>query len=224
MIQLSASSIKDFISCEMKYYYRINAPEQAAETVELVRGKLIHEILEKGWRDRNSANKIASGLRISNTNMDKIILWMDKFFENFRPLCKDTDNVEQFFKLPYEGIKIVGKIDRILDADVVIDWKSSASKPRNLENDIQFILYDWAYTRMFGKRPSVMFIGHLPTGSLIKYEENPIFRKLLFDEIIPTMIGKIQSKSYAHTGIFQWVKQCDRCVFQEYCYKELEGL
>lgn len=85
--------------------------------------------------------------------------------------------IETPFKLPLEGINIVGKIDKIERSDeglIVIDYKTGGKKPVDwmLRRNLQFSAYAWACNEMFGEFPVKVVWHHLRTGQLLESERD----------------------------------------------------
>lgn len=80
------------------------------------------------------------------------------------------------FKIPYEGIFIVGRIDKMeydqaLGYDV-IDYKSASTKPEPwfLRHNLQLTAYAWACLELYGEMPRKVKWHHLRTGEVLETE------------------------------------------------------
>lgn len=85
--------------------------------------------------------------------------------------------IEAAFKLPIEGIHIVGKIDKIERSDkglIVIDYKSGGKKPADwmLRRNLQFSAYAWACNEIYGEMPYQVVWHHLRTGERLVSERD----------------------------------------------------
>jgi hypothetical protein len=144
---------------------------------------------------------------------------MENYFYNFFPLMSANFKAEQRFKIPLErDVFVVGKLDRIADGKV-FDWKTARKPLTNIDNNIQFILYNWAFKKLYGAEPSGVYYAALTNGSLVKYNGNPIVEDFLFGEVVPQLVEAIRSKNYIHNGIFR--KSCFRCSYSDTCLKEV---
>jgi hypothetical protein len=77
--------------------------------------------------------------------------------------------VEAEFRLPFNNLEIIGKIDRIdRDGDEydVTDYKSGSKEPEQwfLSRNLQFTVYAWAGLEKYGKLPRNMYWHHLRNG------------------------------------------------------------
>lgn len=223
-IHISASLIEDYISCNRKVYYRIHRPDISIQNREMVIGDIVHHTLEKHSNDESKAYEVALreiSLRVPN---DKSALkftedCLQTFFHNFVAYLTSDDKIEQRFKIPYEDdVFIVGKMDRISNG-CIFDWKTARKPLTDISGSVQFILYNWAYEKIYGREPSGVYYGALTNGSLVKYSRDEIAEKVLFSEIIPQVISSIKSKDYTPNGIFR--KACFRCSYSDTCLEEI---
>jgi len=227
-IRLSASMIKDFLSCNRKAYYRINQPEEQEQTYQMTVGTIVHESLENHWNDYDKAIKLAENHIMSyNLKRGSSIIYRSlvSFFEHFTYLVDETDTVEQFFRIPYgNDLTIVGKFDRVTKDGIIIDWKTGSVVPTDISGDIQFILYEYAYTKLYGEKPKKMYYVSLPTRKIVTYEPNEALIKEFFNVTLPYVADglefNLKRNLFVRTGLFGY-KICDNCPFTDVCYKEI---
>jgi len=233
MIQVSASMIKDFLTCSQRVYYRINRPEQAEKGTELVVGDIVHHLMEEVNKNPDFDVKKYLNEKYSNLpekSMNKIMSCMYNFWTYFQPLLSENDIVEGFFKLEFSSnILVVGRIDRVnLDRGILIDWKTGSKAPFNIDNDVQFILYHWAYRKLYNRLPNVVALASLGTGKLIQYHHNETYEKYLFENIIPKLAHAIKEGAFYKEGMFGYVSNgrlstsCGYCPFQRTCLYQPE--
>lgn len=218
-VYLSASSIGDFIKCPQKVLYRIKKPFPETPTKEMIIGKIAHSAIEKGWKDRKVAYSIlhqeAREEGLTKSDITNLEFYIDIFFMNFSSLLGTKDHIEYNFKLPlHDDVFIVGKMDRISNGNV-FDWKTGSRPPTKLSGDVQCIIYEYAYTKLFGKEPTSICIGSLGKGQLIPYTRNQMYVDELFNNIIPRMIRTIKNESYERLGMFN--HSCFRCPYKMGC-------
>ena len=231
MIRLSASAIKDFLSCSKKYYYRRYFKSLAEPTSPLIRGTIVHATLEKYWDNKKQAldyaRKSCLDYNLTASDGDTVLANIGRYFESFHWLLDKNDKVEQFFEFPYaKGVKLVGKYDRITVANSLIDWKTSKEKPKELalSQDPQFILYEWVYKQMYGNRPSATYLASLTHQVIVPYRVNLIAETILIDEVIPSILEQIRAKLFTPDGYFSYRQSpCWNCTYKEACHNELSG-
>lgn len=225
-IFVSASAIKDFISCSQKVYYRIHEPELKVSNREMIIGDVVHKTIEKAWKNIDVALNLGKTLGV-NANVDAIGLqsiehFIHTFFERFNNLLTDEDKVEKFFKVKLEeDVYLVGKFDR-LSRGLIFDWKTDSNVPKNISNYPQFIIYDLAYKLIYNKPSEGIYFASLKNGDLVRYNESKEHSKTLIERIIPDYIATIRKKEYIKQGLF--TGQCYRCPFKIPCLGEKNGV
>lgn len=227
-LRLSASMIKDFLSCDRKAYYRLNQPEEQEQTYQMAVGSIVHNVLEEAWNDYDKAIELAeSKIKQYNLKRGSSIVFKSivSFFDHFTYLVNEDDTIEEYFKIPYaDDITLVGKFDRITKDGIMIDWKTGSIAPTDIGNDVQFILYEYAYTKLRGEPPKRIFYVSLPTRKVVPYERNEILIKEFFNVTLPYVAEglkySMKNNYFVRTGMFGY-KICDNCAFSDVCYKEL---
>lgn len=223
-IYLSASLLDDFVSCSKKTYFRTNRPEESIQNKYMVVGELVHSAIENYWDNPDAAKDYLGyhlNVRLPNdlAAVEKAYACYDVYYDNFKQYLLADDKVELKFKLPIaKDVFIVGKIDRISDGKV-FDWKTSTEAPSNISHSIQFMIYNWAYTKLYNKNPSGVYYASLGTGKLIRYSKDKIAESALFNEIIPSATMAIRNKMFLREGLFR--KACFRCQYSDACMEEL---
>ena len=221
-INISASLIRDYLECRSKIFYRINYPETSISNKEMILGSIVHSSIEKYWGLIPAAGWYAIDEVKKRFGEDKesekfVLDCIHVFFKNFRQyLSSIDDKTELKFKIPFsDGVYIVGKIDRITKDGLVFDWKTNRRTPKSINNDPQFILYHWAYSKLYNKTPVAVYYASLTDGSLLMLDIKKEFYGHLFDEIIPAIVQDIKSHNLPKTGIF--TGDCFRCPYKETC-------
>lgn len=223
MINVSATSLRDFLDCTMKYYYRNVANLSGSISEDAYAGIIVHDTIEKFWDKDFSFYKeyLSSNLdqNMSQKVLDKVLICLSNFDTYFKSMCTDKDNNEVKFKIKIDNeYYLTGRIDKVTNTGSVIDWKTSVNMPKFLENDVQLIIYNEAYKRLYGKNPEIVLIANLFNNRTIMYKENKLFRDELFNGVIPNLLKIRKSKSFHRDGIFK--KKCFECPFKNQCYKD----
>jgi len=214
-IYISASAIKDFLSCSMKLYYRTHLPELSVSTNAMQTGIVVHYALENFWNEKDSAfHYIESNLY--GGQLEKATMSLHTFFDSFSWILTDEDEIEKKFKIPLgNNVYLIGKIDRISGANIY-DWKTTAKPPKSINNDIQFMIYYIAYIGLYGIQPSSVCYASLSNGNLIKLKVNDEAVSILQKEIIPKTVSALIDNNYAREGVFRG-NTCYNCTYKEAC-------
>lgn len=81
---------------------------------------------------------------------------------------------EEEFKIPYEDIIVVGRIDKIEylleDGYTIIDYKSGGKEPDSwfLRHNLQLTAYAWACLELYGELPRKLIWHHLRNGKRLE--------------------------------------------------------
>ena len=220
MIYLSASSIKDFLSCERKYWYRRFYSDQRATSIEADTGTAVHKIIEKYWNDSAQGQLVLSNYS-GEFDYIKASQSLEIFYNKFAPHLGKDDFIEKKFNINYRrGVKLVGTMDRITTTGIIYDWKTNKKLPVDLSSDPQFILYNYVYRVMNGRPPASVYFASLIYGRLIKFKYNKTKEDILLQEIIPDMLEHIKKKKFNPTGLYRFTT-CRYCFFKEHCQQAL---
>jgi len=223
-LYVSASLVADFLECPQRVHYRLNYPESATKNSAMIVGGIVHEALHHWWNDEKGATEYItqSTLKYPLTPLltfESAYKCVTSYFRNFRHLCSESDLSEYSFKLEIDkDVFLVGKMDRILKSGTIIDWKTSSNLKRDITTNVQFIIYSEVFTRIFQKPPTASYLVSLPTGTLIKFEQQRPLTDLIFGSIIPIVIRNIKRQDYIRTGVFR--NLCRNCTYREVCHKE----
>jgi CRISPR/Cas system-associated exonuclease Cas4 (RecB family) len=231
MIRISASFIKDYLSCRARGFYRINSGDQAIQTDDMIIGEVVHKTIETCW-DRGYeeglyfARNLLSQYNIIDLTprrIEKLELTLSSFFDDFRHMCSEGDQIEQFFTLPFsEKAVIVGKMDWVTKSGLVLDWKTATRVPKKIDSDVQFILYDWAYKKLYKREPQGVYYVSLWSGQMIPYNRQSYLFTQLFGKVIPEIIKGVEEGKFSRTGLYNG--SCYGCSFNSLCWKEMHKL
>ena len=214
-VYISATAIKDYLSCSKKLYWRTNFPETAVVNEYMKIGLVVHRALEKYW---NSGQKALEYIRDNLKNINDIhaIECLGNFLDYFAPLLSEEDEIEVKFKMFLgDDTYLIGKIDRISNG-VVYDWKTARKPPKNIDKDIQFMIYYLAYKSMYEKAPNAVMYGALTNGNLINYTPDEHLLGVLQDEIIPEVVNALRNNTFYKHGVFE-SSTCRGCMYRDVC-------
>lgn len=225
-IYVSASALQDFIICNYRTYFRLFEVGEAVPSKEMMMGTITHKVLEKAWKNLDVALNLGKSLCVKE-NLDlsaqqAVEHFIHIFFERFKIMLRDDDAIEKRFKVRLkDDVYLVGVFDRV-SKETIIDWKTNSNPPKKIDNNIQFILYDYAYELLYGKRPAGVYLAALKDGSLVRYKESPEHHIALFQDIIPEFVETVRKKSFIKTGLFTGA--CYRCPYKIPCLGEQNGM
>ena len=222
---ISQSAIKDFIACKKRYYYRLNYKRESISTREMFLGTLVHKLLENvKYSDSLLETNVEIDIlkhpnNLSDADADVLYQSIRGFYDSFYHLITPDDKKEVMFSIPYgKNVFLVGKFDRITPSHMVIDWMSGKYVPLTLKNDVQSIIYNYAYKHLYGVTPSVV-MGYLRRNKMSVYLEDKTYTDILFNEVLDNLLDTIQYENFPHDGLFK--NSCRNCTFKEYCFKQL---
>jgi RecB family exonuclease len=193
---LSPSSIKDFLHCSRMFYYRKNNPEESVSTQDANIGTVVHAVTEKYWDNQEASvdyvTKQIKELSIDGDGSRKIYERLDTFYNKIPEVTrtlKHNDLIELYFEEKLtDNVVIRGKMDRVIvDDDVVIDWKTGTTK-KNINNDVQFILYYVMYQKIFGHYPSAVKQVNLAKAEVSLFYPTKEYINTLLNEVSPTLL------------------------------------
>ena len=222
-IHISASLLVDYIQCNKRTFFRINAPESSVSSKESKIGVAIHRVIEEHPDNKSLGTAMLSNLLGSIEGIEDAdtrfgLLCIENYYTRFSPLLDSGSALsEKFFKIKLEpDVFLVGRIDRISNG-IIYDWKSKRVPPKKLVDDIQFLIYEYAYRKIYGKKALYSVFGALATGEHIVHRSTELGKSTLFEELIPAVIANIKRGTLPKTGLFSG--SCFRCQYKGTCLK-----
>ncbi len=208
----SATSLKNYLQCKRKFYFKhiinINEHHFSLRPQGFELGSIIHKILEEFYKeipniDDHAQDRLNSLFNKQKTKNPFLMLdleiWKRKLVKFLELEKQRFDNgvsiyaLEKSFNIEYKGIKLKGVIDRIdktKDGYEIIDYKTSSSlkidtiKTYEKTTDFQLEFYFLALKNMINDNTSfVPYYYDLSKMTLLK--EVALTQKLeLFDEVL----------------------------------------
>jgi hypothetical protein len=224
-VRISASLIKDYVSCPKKAFYRLYEPESGIYDSGFRIGMVVHELIEKYWK---SSSDMAShmkeimdkhGIRY-NSNAATAVGKNIKAFSVFREYLDDGDIIEQSFYYPMDDVTIVGKMDRITKDGIIFDWKTGKNPPESLYRDPQFILYYLSYKKLYGKVPKAVYYASLANKQLYMFKPDEFVIRDFEQNLLPDIIKQIKERHFPAYGLYGY-KVCNKCPFVDACFVEV---
>lgn len=239
-LRLSASSIKDYLECPKRFYYRTFHKDKSKVSNHVVFGSIVHEAIEEfdngkdavkwavaQWAERMTPEFEFAEIKQVPKPPKSFTKMLGNYYTKIVPEfpIEKPQKTELFFEIPWSEITIdgkkseviiLGKIDKIAGSNVY-DWKTGARRPTKYQlQDFQFYLYSWAYEKMYGERPTVYY-GHLNTGDIIPVQLNDYMRNDLASTVEHVVDNLRDERFHRVTGY-----HCGNCFYREFCYGEME--
>lgn len=194
MIRHISYSYLHLLACPYAAFLRYEAGIKGPMTEYLALGNALHLALEKGHRADQFDGPYAHSLFISEFNR---IIEEDQVFVGY-PKRKKLEaegtamlvlyasqvergiipaiayKHEQGFKIPFEGIEVVGRIDKVEyspeEGYTIIDYKSGGKEPDPwfLRHNLQLTAYAWACLELYGELPRKLVWHHLRNGKRLQ--------------------------------------------------------
>lgn len=241
---LSASGIKTFLNCKRQFYYRYiehlrehELPRDLSEERDI--GNELHSALERIYKCQEqyrSAIHIKEALRTlwaEEKSDDPLArhmkrLWLDKL-DPFYTLEASRFNTgakvlytEKEASIEVEGIRLIGRIDRIDEKDgilEVIDYKSGKypdtdKEPKESDVDYQLSVY----ALLAGELGKVARCGYYDLGK----------GELKFEQFLEAKIAKLREilALMASQRVWKWemcedLSRCRNCSYTYLCHREV---
>jgi len=181
LLTLSASRLKTFSACPKQYYYAYIDKQDTKKHPAAVLGTAVHRTIERVYRDRTEpvstfirefdAEAEKCGVEDPRSKYKNDGIKMVGDFDYGKRIPKESE-LEFTLAFPNQAhplCMVHGYIDQAYDWGFV-DLKTNARKPLQgvLDNDLQFIVYNWAYKEIYGQTAQQRIWQHLRTGEDLK--------------------------------------------------------
>lgn len=232
MVKLSANRLKTFIDCKNKYVLKYILGVQEPKNIYAIRGTAVHKAIE--MFHKHAANPFKTYEETWHKEMkDANVEHSNKLFYEGEDMLELYDwadriptEIEKYFCLPFPDAQdpialVEGYIDQLYLNEnmsgyirgVVIDIKTAKKKPtkEQLANDIQFIIYNWAFEQLYNMQTHV-FWYHARTKEYIEaFVQGDAQLQLVIDAITVY-------KSFLETADLELrEKTCQYCIAPNKC-------
>lgn len=195
--KLSATKIQTYMTCPTWYKYRYIQGVSDRPNVYGLFGSAMHKAIEQWYSDGKDPH-ITLQEKMSDIHWDtQFIEQASRLTAQGHSMLDTLDlaehipvDLEKYFNLPYPNAEnaictIQGYIDVATDK-YIVDWKTGKEKPTKLNDNIQFIIYYWAFEQLYGKAPDYVVYHRLRDHTKYKLT-NP--NMALLDAQIKTIIN-----------------------------------
>jgi len=249
-LTISSSSLSSFFKCSQMYKWQFIDERPADEAYLFTTfGSVLHKALELHFKYGMSLDEVASswkalfiafcteakGLNFPNAKeLDDCLVKgllqignvkkMKKRWENFRVV-----EIEKYCKIPFinrylDNVFLSGRIDIILENDEIIiclDWKSSKSKEKDIDNNTQITFYSFFIKELY-KYPLESIHGALAypiDGDILFTQRTEEDFESLFKQI-NNMLERISKKDFAkEPKLNSRTGDCYFCQYKKTCAK-----
>ena len=189
MLIYSYSKIQTFKTCPLKFKFRYidRIEPEIKETIESFMGKIVHETLEKLYRNLQFKKLLSKSELIELYNY----LWNEKFDDSILVVNGSADDYKDIGEkyisdyydshMPFDDAKTIGletkryvelqpgykmhiRIDRLsLTEDKqyeIHDYKTSKRLPNNISDDKQLVLYAYGVSELYPLADNIKLIWH----------------------------------------------------------------
>lgn len=226
MIIISASMLRDYLSCKAKAWYRRTKVPRAT-TASMILGQNVHDMVADYEDGRDISGYDAMLVeRLSGDvvfyrgqSFNSLMRQKENCFNMYKQLQSQLPpiiHVEEQFQFHYEpDVKVVGRFDQIRQSYVIAELKTGYKEPSEamLKADIQTDFYMWAYQNLNHQTPTYYYI-HLPSGTIYEQKRNAFYD-------IEIYINKFIKD--ARAGNFPKEKdgyKCSGCSYKDFCLKD----
>lgn len=237
---ISASKLKTYKTCARQYYYKYMLPyhERPADdkNVAALLGTALHRAIELKYRNGDSPTAV-----FQNVMSETLDEWERKnlkinaasYFTQAQKVGKDIlksfdwdkfnpIELEYAFTLPFPDnrnplVNITGYIDLIDTSGIVVDHKSASQAPiqDELDNDVQFLIYAWAYQQLYHTQPKKVIWNHLRTAKLYEAHVMDNYDDKI-EQLTQDIKGMLAATHFVRRQIDETCRK--RCSFFENCY------
>lgn len=182
----SASRITTYKTCPRLYHYQYIERIEEPKHVLTIMGSALHKAIEMHYKNGANVQAIFSkefynGVSFAESKLGirgkespvQVALIGEAILKGVDWSLKPLE-IEKSFSLPFPSKEnpvciMRGIIDMVVDGGIIIDHKSTKTKPtkKKLAENYQFAIYAWAYRELYGELPDKVYWHHLRTGELI---------------------------------------------------------
>jgi RecB family exonuclease len=233
---LSYTKIKSLMDCPYSYFLRYIKHVKTLESSYSVFGTAVHETIHLGYENQLTKeewikifkqewiNRVADNDVVFNTEGEYLAKFKEgqqlvsDYHDTFvTKKTKPPQSTElSFGKNPVvkiAGHTLVGKIDQITADGKVVDYKDTPKPNQNqLDFDLQFTVYSYAYRYIFGKEEKALILRHLPTMKDMVTNRT----KADFD-MMENEIGKFEDIIKHGNFVRNLSRNCANCYFLGAC-------
>lgn len=219
LITVSASKLKTFSSCPRKYYYEYVDKQPKEKHPAAALGSAVHKTIELVYK--NHVEPVSTFLTTFDAELQKYEVTLEgrqkslrtdgiRMVGDYQYEKRTPTELELEFRLAFPNqahplCMMHGYLDQIYDWGFV-DLKTNGRKPLRgvLDNDLQFIIYHWAFKELYGYDPDESIWHHLRTGEDLQADvagkEDDAAR--VIERILETDVTGVYDKNVGDACVF----------------------
>ena len=234
-IDMSYTMLHTIMTCEYMYYLRYIKRIQLVESSSSVYGTAVHRTIKLAYDNnlkkddivkvfRQEWVQLASGKDVVFSHekdyLNKLTLGQElvaEYYDKFIKKGPSPKKVEYFIGRK-DGIKIgkynlVAVFDQITHDDRVVDLKTGVKPTQNeLDLDLQFTIYSYAYRQIYGEEEKGLVLRHLGTMKDLTTTRTVGDFSILLNEV-----DKVESKINSGVFLRNLDRDCSKCYFLNVC-------
>jgi len=240
---LSNTKLKTFLECKRKYYYKYiqhiyghEIPQDIPKEYEI--GSKVHSALSKLYTKKSSYHSVDElkrdlekelDLACGESELDRYLIDMQK--QKLNKFCIDeiarfddgwhVECCEEDFKCEFEGIKLMGQIDRIDKKDdelFVLDYKTGSYKLYNKNNFTEATDFQLEFYYLLASK-----LGKVTACGFYDLKESKIVKEPFMDEklaVLKSNIKDILNIDEVNFTKCEDIKNCVYCDYKTICQRE----
>jgi len=232
---VSYTMLHSLMHCEYMFYLRYVERVSLVESSASIYGTAVHKTIKLAYDNDLSESdmvsvfrkewiQLASGKDIVFLNekdyLNKLLAGQKLVSEYHKKFIKGTPKPKkvEYFVGRKDGIKIgkynvVAVFDQITHDNMIVDLKTGVKPTQNqLDLDLQFTMYSYAYRQLYGEEESGLVLRHLGTMKDLVTTRNDHDFEILLNEV-----DKIESKINSNVFLRNLDRDCNRCYFLRHC-------
>lgn len=231
---LSATSLKCWLDCRRKYYYKYILKLSNNEIKYHV-SNAIHDALHKGFLgfiENYDFDKLILNVNtylndyVNNNSMSKFDIdlaskYISNLMEHERRRVDDgylPKHLEKEFEVVIKDIKFIGRIDRIdinnkTNEVLVLDYKYKKNNRKD-SNDFQLFLYKKATEKMYPNNNIKVGIYDLYNASVCKYDEEYLNKQ---EKKLDEILNELSASKEVSFDLTSKKQVCEYCDFKYIC-------
>lgn len=216
---LSSSSVSAWLDCHLQWWFRYVLQAEGESSEALDTGIAVHAHIEEYLKSRTLAGRDEPMVFIDRIDVVSLFVVWER---EVRPLIGRPRFVEEQYRFNINGIDYQSTLDLVDEDGVVIDTKTTRSRPRPGRYRIPLIGHALGYRALTGEKERGRRLDYLVRTKTPYYWPEAIEGPATIDEIVEfgatveAVAEGIAREDYAATGLDSpWA--CASCPYRNEC-------